>query len=204
MDFFSSDLHLDHKNILEYANRPFSSIEEHDSVIIENINKKVGKQDRLFILGDFTFTKHKKYRAMITCPQVILIYGNHDNISKREALSVFQGAHDLYELKTQNSKGELRRIILCHYAMKVWHHSYRGTWHLWGHSHGALPDDPESLSFDIGVDCHNFQPLSVDEVEEIMKKKSWTNPFVQWEKEGKIWTDNGRPKTIFNDIWSIK
>jgi calcineurin-like phosphoesterase family protein len=38
---------------------------------------------------------------------------------------------------------------------------------LFGHSHGKLP--PYGKSFDIGVDCHNYKPLSLDEVVEKMR-----------------------------------
>ena len=67
--------------------------------------------------------------------------------------------------------------ILLHYAMKIWRSSFRGTWHLYGHSHGSLPDDPNSLSFDVGVDCHDYYPISYKEVKAIMAKKTWTPPF---------------------------
>jgi hypothetical protein len=40
-----------------------------------------------------------------------------------------------------------------------------------------LPDDETSLSFDIGVDCHDFYPLSYQDVKNIMAKKKWTSPF---------------------------
>lgn len=49
-------------------------------------------------------------------------------------------------------------IVLCHYAMKVWPHHSRGTWQLYGRSHGNLPDDPLSLSMDVGVDSHDRTP----------------------------------------------
>jgi calcineurin-like phosphoesterase family protein len=59
-------------------------------------------------------------------------------------------------------------IVLCHYAMKVWPHHSRGTWQLYGHSHGNLPDDPLSLSMDVGVDSHDFKPWHFDEIQTIM------------------------------------
>jgi calcineurin-like phosphoesterase family protein len=40
-----------------------------------------------------------------------------------------------------------------------------------------LPDDEMALSFDVGVDCHNFYPVSYEEVKELMKKKKWTPAF---------------------------
>jgi len=56
--------------------------------------------------------------------------------------------------------------------MRVWPHSGRGSWQLYGHSHGNLPDDPLSLSMDVGVDSHDFSPWRFEEVQAIMKAKT--------------------------------
>jgi calcineurin-like phosphoesterase family protein len=55
--------------------------------------------------------------------------------------------------------------------MRVWHHSGRGVWHLYGHSHGNLADDPASLSIDVGVDSHSFRPWHFDEIRTAMNAK---------------------------------
>jgi len=52
--------------------------------------------------------------------------------------------------------------------MRVWNGSHRGSYHLFGHSHGGLPS--HGLSFDVGVDCHNYSPISYDDVDKKMKK----------------------------------
>jgi calcineurin-like phosphoesterase family protein len=56
--------------------------------------------------------------------------------------------------------------------MRVWPHSGRGAWQLYGHSHGNLPDDPLSLSMDVGVDSHDFCPWHFEEVKKIMEAKA--------------------------------
>ncbi len=38
-------------------------------------------------------------------------------------------------------------IVICHYAMRVWNRSHHGAWHLYGHSHGNLPDTPTSRRY---------------------------------------------------------
>ena len=58
MKYYTSDLHLSHKNIIEYENRPFSSIEEMDNTIIGIINYRLSPDDELYILGDFTLEKN--------------------------------------------------------------------------------------------------------------------------------------------------
>jgi len=106
------------------------------------------------------------------------LQGNHEgtalNCRKR-----FKWIKDYYELKVSDAdcKNGVQRIILLHYAMRVWRGSHRGTWHLYGHSHGQLPDLEDHLSFDAGVDSHNFYPISYEEVKAIMKTKTWVPPF---------------------------
>jgi hypothetical protein len=73
-----------------------------------------------------------------------------------------------YRLKHQEE-----RIILAHYAFRVWDRSHHGSWNLYGHSHGTLPDDPHARAIDVGIDCHNYYPIEFDQVKEIMDKKLW-------------------------------
>lgn len=51
MNYFISDLHLGHKNVLKFDNRPFINIEEHDKTIIDNWNNKVNDNDDVYVLG---------------------------------------------------------------------------------------------------------------------------------------------------------
>ena len=82
MNYFSSDFHLGHRVIIKY--RPqFSSIEEHDNAILEQISK-LKKRDILYILGDFLFDC-EQYNYYITqlnkmsC-RIKLVLGNHDSL----------------------------------------------------------------------------------------------------------------------------
>jgi len=59
--FFTADLHLGHKNILEYTNRHYSDINEMDKGIIDNFNSIVGRKDLTYILGDFACNNHTLY-----------------------------------------------------------------------------------------------------------------------------------------------
>lgn len=70
---------------------------------------------------------------------------------------------------------EAIRLWLSHYAHRVWRGSHRGVWHLYGHSHGSLADDPHALSMDVGVDVrgYGYWPLSFDEIREAMAQKDW-------------------------------
>ena len=43
--FFTADEHYGHTNIINYCDRPFSSVEEMDAEIIKRQNELVGPQD---------------------------------------------------------------------------------------------------------------------------------------------------------------
>lgn len=49
MNFYISDLHFGHKNALSFDDRPFTTIEEHDNLIIKNWNEVVNIDDDVYI-----------------------------------------------------------------------------------------------------------------------------------------------------------
>jgi calcineurin-like phosphoesterase family protein len=81
----------------------------------------------------------------------------------KSSYAFLASAITILEFHKQNKKYP-ETIILCHYAMRVWDRSHYGSMHLYGHSHGHLPDYGKSM--DVGVDCHNYYPISVDHVRE--------------------------------------
>jgi calcineurin-like phosphoesterase family protein len=178
--FFTSDHHFGHKNIIEFSKRPFASVEEMNETMITRWNEKVGKDDTVYHLGDFALMSSGKTRQLIgrLNGKIHLITGNHES-SALDCANEFTWVKDYHELTVPDPdgyKGE-RFLVLFHYAMRVWNASHYGSWHLYGHSHGDLAYDETSLSFDIGVDCHDFYPLSYEEVKAIMAKKKWVAPF---------------------------
>lgn len=169
--FFTADTHFGHKNIIKYCNRPFSSIEQMDDQLIKRWNSKIGKNDTVFHLGDFCFGNNDKdfdkYFYALN-GKIVLIKGNHESLAwqNREKFSSYcAGYYDATIGKQE--------IIMCHYAMVVWNKSHFGTWHLYGHSHGMLPDNPNSRSIDCGVDTNNFYPYSFEEISTKMSKKTF-------------------------------
>jgi len=178
--FFTSDHHFGHKNVIKYSNRLFESVEEMDEMMIQRWNEKINEGDEVYHLGDVGLNSVGKLRKILERlnGKIYLIKGNHEK-SAAACHTRFEWIKDYHELIIEDEEFEKgqQMIALFHYSLRVWNASHWGTYHLYGHSHGALPDDPNSLSFDIGVDCHNFYPLSYEEVKAIMKKKDWKPPF---------------------------
>lgn len=170
--YFSSDLHLGHANVIKYDGRPYKNVGEMDEALIENHNSVVGDDDDWYFLGDFSFskTRNREYMERLNGNK-FFIKGNHDN---HEMIKLYKeyGTY-LGELAQVDVGGQ--RIVLCHYAMRVWDKSHRGVWQLYGHSHHSLPDDKNALAIDVGINGkgYDYTPLSFMKVKSIMDKKEY-------------------------------
>lgn len=167
--WFTADFHLGHFNIIRYCKRPFAGTQEMDAALIERVNSCVKPNDVLYFLGDFCLGNEEKvaaYRQRIACKTIHFIEGNHDKTT-RKLQHLFASWNVLSEIHVAT-----QRIVLCHYAMRVWPHHAQGSWHLYGHSHGNLPDDGQSVSLDVGVDTHDFRPWHFDELQTVMQMRA--------------------------------
>jgi calcineurin-like phosphoesterase family protein len=167
--WFTADFHLGHANIIRYCGRPFATVEEMDQAILDRLNASVKVNDDLYFLGDFCLGSQARvvaYRRRIRCQKILAVPGNHDK-QARKLKEEFCWLDNLAEVSIHGQP-----IVLCHYALRVWNRSNRGSWHLYGHSHGRLPEMPTSLSMDAGVDTHDFRPWHYDEIDDLMRKKS--------------------------------
>jgi calcineurin-like phosphoesterase family protein len=189
--WFTADTHFGHANIVRSSARPFTSIEEHDEALVDNWNASVSPGDDVFHLGDFAFrnkTSAAAYRWRLH-GNIHLIEGNHD-AAAHHIRDSFVWYEQLHSIKVND-----QAIVLCHYAMRIWHKSHHGAWHLYGHSHFSLPDDPNARSLDVGVDAvagrlanlpagtaitpgltrpQDYRPTNFDEVAALMARKTFT------------------------------
>ena len=168
-DYFTSDLHLGHANIIQHENRPFSSVEEHDAELVRRWNQVVQPNDTVYVLGDIGFVSSGDKGRLIALLRTMngtihLIRGNHDhnNVEKPGIRERFYWIKDIYMYRGQLD-GEKIRIVLCHYPIERWERSQYGVWHLHGHCHGSLPK-ARMLRFDVGCMLHDYRPLSLVEV----------------------------------------
>ena len=175
--WFTADHHFGHANVIRYDERPYGSVQEMDEDLITRWNETVAPKDVVYHLGDiFLYNKVSDARAVRARLNgtIRLIHGNHDSVadSMKEG---FDWIKDYYELKVPDpdAHGGKQLVVLCHYAFRVWNRSHHGSYHLYGHSHGSLPDDPHARSFDAGCMLHDYRPISYARVKEIMALKDW-------------------------------
>lgn len=157
--FIISDMHFGHKNIITYENRPFSSIEEMDKVIIDNWNKTVKNEDKIFILGDVSFYNKEKTKEIIASLNgyKILILGNHD---KERTLTWWREAGIDEVISYPIILDEF--YILSHEPVYISKSMPYANIH--GHIHHLKYDDIQY--FNASVECINYTPVNFNSIKE--------------------------------------
>ena len=167
MIFFIADTHFGHSAIINLCHRPFESVEEMDSFMVDKWNEKVTGNDTVYIIGDL-FYKHKEPEKILKQlkGKKRLIIGNHDGdwIKRVEASKFFLSIDNFIE--TSDGKHPL---VLCHYPLMSWKHEQK-SYMVHGHIHnntGALywpviKENPRLLN--AGADINGFEPVAFDEM----------------------------------------
>lgn len=207
---FVSDIHGDHRNIIKYSGRTMfmssdelleynrlkasgdlrmkglrvsdESVERMHDHIFGKINEYVGENDELWCLGDF-FLKHNlqrlyDLRSRIKCKIIHYVWGNHDDWWRGQHTPyLFNSYYDAVKVVINHQK-----IFMSHYAHVVWPKSHRGTWHLFGHSHGSLnpwiaKHMTNARMLDVGIDnayamYGEYRPFSFKDIQAFMSAKT--------------------------------
>ena len=139
-----------------------------NAVMVEKWNNVVAESDTIYHLGDFTLDDINHFTTWATQlnGNKKILPGSHDHpwlkdFVASEKLQVIAPLVSV-EFPEMTAAGKPQVIVLCHYSLQVWEGSNQGSWHLFGHNHGKLKGI--GLSFDIGVDCTEFVPLSLEDV----------------------------------------
>lgn len=165
MIYFTSDLHLGHKNVIQMQNRPFETVDDMNEALIQNFNSVVHQNDIVYILGDLAFrlreTKCNEFIARLKGTK-ILIRGNHD---REYDPSLFEEITDFKMIKYEHVT-----YSMIHYPMLEWKHSRhnRGV-NLHGHIHSNGAYNEENikqgiLRYDVGVEAHDYKPISLEDI----------------------------------------
>ncbi len=172
--FFTADLHFGHKKIIEYDERPFSTVEEMDETLIRNWNRKVTARDHVYILGDISFHKLDRTREILSAlkGKKHWILGNHD--AARPALRpFFEEIADYKEWKTPGR----HFVVMSHYPIPLCNRHDEGAFMFHGHVHNnkewALNRQIEALihaqgipcrMYNVGVMVQNYEPVTFEEI----------------------------------------
>jgi len=156
--WFTSDTHFGEQRTLDLSKRPFSSVTEMDLTILRKWNETVGKNDTVYHLGDFGSTKCLK---MLEGKYIHILPGNYDNttilreLQQDERITFISSNFDI-ELAMGNV------VSLVHEPENAINTVERDMFFLFGHIHKLQMVKPNGLN--VGVDCHDFKPISVEDV----------------------------------------
>ena len=175
--WFTSDTHFCHKNIINFCERPYGSIEEMNKALIDNWNERVGDNDIIFHLGDVAFCYDWSNILSQLKGRKFLVLGNHDKYYNRGKNASF------FEAITPKIVANIdgRTVYMNHEPLLTFSGIFNGqSINLFGHVHtqeGITNGDSERLKilspyhYDVGVDNNNYYPVSWEEVQEIIKKQ---------------------------------
>ena len=158
--FFTSDLHLGHKNLSERIRN--MTVEESDNLIISNWNKIITKRDIIYVLGDLVMEKYSLIENYIKQLKgnIIIIGGNHDDLRCcKEYMRL--GIPTLGCL-------EYKGYVCTHIPVAITEvkNMYRGNIH--GHLHKNLKKTnylPNRYYYNVNTEFHNYTPKLFLEIE---------------------------------------
>lgn len=155
----SSDWHFGHANIIKFAQRPFSSVEEMDEIMIQRHNAVVKPNDKFYCLGDIAFRRDVLERVL---PRLNgkkrLILGNHDN----EDMSFYSRYFEkIMGWRQFNERGVF--MVLSHVPLHKSGFDYRSdrpAVNVHGHIHARRIDDPHYIN--ACVEWTDYAPVHFD------------------------------------------
>jgi calcineurin-like phosphoesterase family protein len=145
-----------------------------DTVILKNINERVKEEDTLFLLGDFCFSHsteasdapkkpYNYYRDQIKCHNIIFLRGNHDkNNSVKTAIQSLQIYHGGKNINLVHDP----KFCNINYEINLTGHVHN-NWEIQRIRRGESFTD----CINVGVDVHNFYPVTYGEI--ISKLTKW-------------------------------
>ena len=149
-----SDTHFGHANIIEYCDRPFSSVDEMNHVLVENWNKVVQDEDIVYHLGDVYFKNHSMLSALKGRKRLIL--GNHDNGLDQNLRNVFQ------KIMVWRMFPEFG-LLLTHVPVHQNSLSEKCPVNVHGHIHNNERDYGKQYK-NVSVEVINYTPINIEEL----------------------------------------
>ncbi|MDD4300458.1 MAG: 2'-5' RNA ligase family protein [Methanomicrobium sp.] len=156
--FLIGDLHLGHKNIINYCSRPFlmSDVWEMNNILINNWNNCIKDNDNVLFLGDLCLGSYDEVKNY-----ALKLNGN---------ITFIKGNHDKYLYSAQNAKKinyNGREYLLLHYPKEAV--DYNG-WVIHGHTHNNnLKKYPfinvKEKTVNVSVEVTGYRPVGLDEID---------------------------------------
>ena len=181
--WLSSDLHLDHTNIIKFCNRPFSNVKEMNEALREAHNSYVKPSDHWYNMGDVTLRRGGRVDREWFVNELKkwnghkrLIMGNHDHLPLKTYAEVFE--------KIVGTGRWLDNLWLSHFPIHPASMSSADAC-IHGHVHNNQPSSfPPVVKIDkktqrvsylpyinVSIEAINYRPVSLEEVKDMVNRE---------------------------------
>lgn len=184
--FFTSDWHFGCDDIIKRENRPFKNIEENEEYVINDINSRCGKEDKLYVVGDMiTYNDNikidiKDIESVIKRinTKIVLIMGNNEQRLMRDRYN-----NDIRQFREECKKigiETVREDDYISFGDRIFYinHYPRNQKeiyvNLFGHTHRVTGLYKEK-GLNVGTDLNHFRVYSEEDILYLLseKEKYW-------------------------------
>jgi calcineurin-like phosphoesterase family protein len=164
-----SDHHFGHANIIEYCDRPFSSVGQMDGVLLDRHYETVDPEDILVHLGDVAMDMQNGDETIEYFQRLdgdILVRGNHD-------VGLAPGDAPFPVLDSCVIEHDDYRFYCAHRPEDI-PESWDG-WALHGHHHNNHPDEYPFVAYDeqrinVSSELLNYRPITLETVTSLIEQ----------------------------------
>ena len=158
-----SDQHFGHKNIIDFSNRPYPTVELMHQCLIGNHNDYVQPNDICIWVGDFAFMKDDAANEILHQMNgyKILVLGNHDLQGSKIKKLHFDEIHLMRTMQVPVGK-QTFDLVLTHYPM----HNLpkKNVVNIHGHEHVSFLHSVGPQHINVNCELHGFKPISMQSI----------------------------------------
>jgi len=198
MRFFTSDWHIGHENIIKFCDRPFASVKDMNQSILNTMNRAVGPEDELWILGDLAmgdWDASMNSMKQLVAGKIFLVPGNHDKchpMHKKAEQYRNRYVSVGMEITAPHVKTHLagQSVWVSHFPyvgdsgyvdrFVDWRLKDTGSWLVCGHVHEKWRQAGRQIN--VGVDAWGGNPVSEDTIKQMIKLGPADINVMEWKK----------------------
>ena len=165
--FVTSNQQFGRNGAIDTYKRPFSTVNEMNSILIEKWNSAVSDEDMVYVLGNFAWDPESAEIAIKSLHgNIIFLNGEYDNAIE-EILEII--GDDSFSF-LYNSIEELpeSNAVLSYWPLLDWPEKNKGSYSIVGHPNKKYQTDHKTNVINCACDFWDFKPIEISKVIELL------------------------------------